>query len=544
MSYYRKYRPQKFIELIGQDHIRQTLANALQAGSFSHAYLFSGPKGSGKTSTARLLAKALNCQGRTLGANSFEPCNKCISCKEIALGSSLDMAEIDAASNRGIDEMRELRDKIRFAPTSGRFKVYIIDECHMLTKEAFNALLKTLEEPPSHAIFILATTEMHKVPPTILSRTQSFEFKKADQAEMMKLLNYIVKKENLKIEPEALRLIARLSFGAYRDGLSMLDQVASLQVDDVHVISLSEVQAVLGQTAEGLAWEFAVLLTKNDRQKALKMVEKVYFEGKDLENFTAQVITIFRKAMLCLADLTSEFEVSYDEAEKLNAMTEILDLDRIVLIIEKLSAVMGKLKASILGQLPLEMAVVELTEGQQKFEARNPKPASPTGGSETILNIKTDEKKENKIEEQTSNVVEMKVSVSSVEDVTKIEPKLKSNPVIQKDPPPTASDSSFDKWPEVILEVKKQNNTLAALLGGAQVRDISDDQINLVVRFKFHADQICNKKNQGLIEAAFLKAAGISKRVDCLVDKDLEIKKPLGAEEEVLSNAKEVFEIE
>ena len=534
MSYYRKYRPQKFIDLIGQDHIRQTLANALQGGSFSHAYLFSGPKGSGKTSTARLLAKALNCQGRVLGANSFEPCNKCISCTEIALGSSLDMAEIDAASNRGIDEMRELRDKIRFAPTASHYKVYIIDECHMLTKEAFNALLKTLEEPPAHAIFILATTEMHKVPPTILSRTQSFEFKKADQTEMMKLLDYIVKKEKLKIEPEALRLIARLSFGAYRDGLSMLDQVASLQVDTAHTIALSEVQVVLGQTAEGLAWEFAMLLAQNQRQAALKMVEKVYFEGKDLENFTAQVITIFRKVMLFQADLSSEFEASNDEIEKLKQTAESLDLERIVLIIEKLSEVMGKLKASILGQLPLEMAVVELTEGEA--ERQKPKVESP----------KEIREEENKIAEEVPNVVEMKTVAPIIEEVTKTEPepKLKSNPVIQKNPAPVTSTSSFDKWPEVILEVKKQNNTLAALLGGAQVRDISEDQINLVVRFKFHADQICNKKNQGLIEAAFLKAAGISKRVDCLVDKDLEIKKPLGAEEEVLSNVKEVFEVE
>lgn len=526
MSYYRKYRPQKFSDLIGQDHIRQTLANALQVGSFSHAYLFSGPKGSGKTSTARLLAKALNCQGRVLGANSFEPCNKCISCKEITLGSSLDMVEIDAASNRGIDEMRELRDKIRFAPTAGRYKVYIIDECHMLTKEAFNALLKTLEEPPAHAIFILATTEMHKVPPTILSRTQSFEFKKADQAEMMKLLNYIVRKENLKIEPEALRLIARLSFGAYRDGLSMLDQVASLQIDVAHTIALCEVQTVLGQTAEGLAWEFTELLAQNRRQAALKMVEKVYFEGKDLENFIAQVITIFRKVMLCQADLTSEFEASRDEQEKLSQMAESLDLERIVIIIEKLSEVMGRLKASILGQLPLEMAVVELTSAQSSKEI---------------------EKEEIKIVEEISNVVEMKIVAPNcqlIEEIATTEPKLKSNPVIQKDPPPITSISSFDKWPEVILEVKKQNNTLAALLGGAQVRDISPDQINLVVRFKFHADQICNKKNQGLIEAAFLKAAGISKRVDCLVDKDIEIKKPLGAEEEVLSNVKDMFEVE
>lgn len=503
MSYYRKYRPQKFIDLIGQDHIRQTLTNALSGGSFSHAYLFSGPKGSGKTSSARLLAKALNCQGRVLGPDSFEPCNKCVSCLEIAQGSSLDMAEIDAASNRGIDEMRELRDKINFRPTAGKFKVYIIDECHMLTKEAFNALLKTLEEPPAHAIFILATTEIHKVPATILSRTQSFEFKKADSSEMMQLLNSIVKKEKLKIEPEALKLIARLSFGAYRDGLSMLDQVASLQTDADRIITLSEVQAVLGQTAEGLAWEFAALLSENNRHDALKMIEKVYFEGKDLENFTAQVVTIFRKAMLVATGLASEFEAAGDEKEKLDQIAQNISLEKIVQIIEKLAETSGKLKASVLGQLPLEMAVFELTENQSPI------------------------------------IVETKIPVPVVE-IKEVIAETSELPAVQS---PSTVDCP-DNWNAVILEVKKENNTLAALLGGAQVREVLSDRINLVVRFKFHADQICNKKNQNIIESAYLKVAGQNKKVDCLVDKDLEIKKPLEAEEEVLSNIKDVFEME
>lgn len=516
MSYYRKYRPQKFNDLIGQDHIRQTLANALQNGSFSHAYLFSGPKGSGKTSTARLLAKALNCQGRSLEPNSFEPCNKCISCREIASGASLDMAEIDAASNRGIDEMRELRDKIRFAPTAGRYKVYIIDECHMLTKDAFNALLKTLEEPPNHAIFVLATTERHKVPPTILSRTQSFEFKKADQTEMMKLLNHIVKKENLQIEPAALKLIARLSFGAYRDGLSMLDQVASLSGEKAEIITLAQTQAVLGQTAEGLAWEFAAFLAQNERQNALKMTEKVYFEGKDLENFVSQVITIFRQVMLSKSGLASEFEASKDEREKLTQMAADLSLEKIVQIIEKLSETSGKLKALVLGQLPLEMAVVELTDAEnQKSKVKS---HDLSHGFE-IEEIKI-------IEEKMSEVVEMKAPE-----------------VIKKDPA-IISKSDFSQWPAVIIEVKKENNTLAALLGGAQLKDITAEKINLVVRFKFHADQICNKKNCVIIEAAILQVTGTPKKIDCIVDKDLEVKKPFGAEEEVLNNVKEVFEME
>lgn len=536
MSYYRKYRPQKFMDLIGQDHVQKTLTNALQTNNFSHAYLFSGPKGSGKTSTARLLAKALNCSGRQLGKDSFEPCDKCLSCKEVMTGANLDMVEIDAASNRGIDEMRELRDKIRFAPTAGRFKIYIIDECHMLTKEAFNALLKTLEEPPAHAIFILATTEMHKVPPTILSRTQSFEFKKATIEEILQLLNSITKKENLRIEEKALNLIARLSFGAYRDALSMLDQVGSLQVDDKHIISLTEVQAVLGQTAEGLSWEFAELLAAGKRSESIALVGKIYFEGKDLENFIAQVITIFRKVMLIKAGLNLEFEASFEELDQLKAMANNLSLDKIILIIEKLSEVSGKLRSSILGQLPLEMAVFELTD---EVESKKSKVES-----------QIEEKKAEKIEPVVSAekiespVIEMKVpeteSNSHSERPEGVEESLNS-----EIPRQARNDkiTTFDKWPEVIAEVKSQNNTLAALLGGTVIQKVLPNEIDLAARFKFHADQICNKKNLVIIEAAVLKVAGTPYKVDCVVDKDLEIQKPLEAEEVVFDAAKEVFDL-
>src|SRR3972149_1791873 len=200
MVLYRKYRPQKFGEIVGQSHIVQTLTNALANLKFGHGYLFSGPKGSGKTTLARLLAKSLNCTGRKLAKGSFEPCNRCTSCKEITAGKSLDLIEIDAASNRGIDEIRDLREKIRFAPTSSEFKVYIVDEVHMLTKEAFNALLKTLEEPPAHAIFIMATTEPGKIPATILSRIQRFDFRRATFQELEKLLGRTSKMENIKID--------------------------------------------------------------------------------------------------------------------------------------------------------------------------------------------------------------------------------------------------------------------------------------------------------------------------------------------------------
>src|SRR4030042_6260836 len=244
--FYRKYRPQKFSELIGQDHIVETLLNQLESGKISHGYLFSGPKGTGKTSCARILAKAVNCQKvhssqftvhsktksvnrepKTKNLTFGEPCNKCTSCLAITDGSHLDLIEIDAASNRNIDDVRDLREKIKLSPVQGKFKVYIVNEVHMLTKEAFNALLKTLEEPPPHAIFILCTTEIAKLPQTIISRVQRFNFSRATDDQLSHAIGKIAVNEGIKLEPEATRAIIKASDGSFRDAISLLDQLSA-----------------------------------------------------------------------------------------------------------------------------------------------------------------------------------------------------------------------------------------------------------------------------------------------------------------------------
>lgn len=518
MSLYRKYRPQKFIDLIGQDHVRQILTNALATGQFSHAYLFAGSKGSGKTSTARLLAKALNCTGRELGPNSVEPCNKCKSCQEITLGHSLDVVEIDAASNRGIDEIRELRDKIRFAPTSSRFKIYVIDECHMLTKEAFNALLKTLEEPPPHAIFILATTELHKVLPTILSRVQTFDFRKARHEEIMLLLSKIVKQEKILIEDEALGLLSQLAYGAYRDAVSMLDQVASLGWEEQKTITLLDVQKVLGQTTEKSVWDLVGLISEKDRAAALKLVEEIYFEGRDLEHFTFNVIGVFRKIILAKNGLINDFEKNTEEGQKVLVLAEKFSSEELIAIIDKFLSVATMVKSSAMGQLPLEMAIFELTQGQP---------------SVSLPNEKKDEPK-----------------VEKNQHTQQDKPALCSAPVIQKSSPkpkniePAVKEDIVKLWSEVVKEIKAHNNTLAAMLKEASLSGVEDEKIILTFKFKFHAEKTSENKNLSILESTIAKISRKNFKIECLVDPNMAVKKPVDHDEELLDAAKEIFDLD
>jgi DNA polymerase-3 subunit gamma/tau len=264
---YRKYRPQTFAEIIGQEHVVQTLTNAISSGMISHAYLFAGPRGSGKTSIARLLAKAVNCQNRK--EREAEPCNQCSSCLEIMEGRSLDLIEIDAASHRGIDEVRELRDGIRFVPTKSKYKVFIVDESHMLTREAFNALLKILEEPPAHAIFVLATTEIQKMISTVISRCQRFDFRKLTSPEIIKRLEIISEKEKVKIEKAALELIALNSGGSIRDGESLLDQALTFSTTLNRELRAEDIKELLGLVEIELVSKFTDFICEKKLAKQL-----------------------------------------------------------------------------------------------------------------------------------------------------------------------------------------------------------------------------------------------------------------------------------
>ncbi len=281
----RKWRPQTFGDVIGQSHVTKTLQNALRNDCLAHALLFSGPRGVGKTSVARILAKAVNCES----GPAPDPCNKCGVCREITAGSSIDVQEIDGASNRGIDEIRQLRENIQFLPTRCRHRIYIIDEVHMLTKEAFNALLKTLEEPPSHVYFIFATTEPEKIPATIHSRCQHYEFRRLGIAELADHLGKIVQAEGMGLQQDAALLLAREAEGSVRDSLSLLDQVAAYGAT-----SLKEVCEVLGVVGTQVLKELAVAILENDVAKALRLIDDVYSFGGNIQKFTTDMVFFFR----------------------------------------------------------------------------------------------------------------------------------------------------------------------------------------------------------------------------------------------------------
>ncbi len=289
---YRKWRPQRFSDVVGQPYTVQTLKNAIARGEVAHAYLFAGPRGTGKTSVARIFAKAMNC----LQVRDGEPCNECPPCQAIGQGNHLDVLEIDGASNRGIDQIRQLREEVNFAPAQGRYKVYIIDEVHMLTHEAFNALLKTLEEPPSHAVFILATTEPHKVPPTVLSRCQAFEFKAIPAERIAAHLQRIAQAEGILLSPAARDALARHARGALRDALVLLDQLASLAGEET--ITADALYEMLGLPSEEILERFLNALLRHDRATALQLIANLAERGRDLELFVEELLRRCRDRLL------------------------------------------------------------------------------------------------------------------------------------------------------------------------------------------------------------------------------------------------------
>ncbi len=487
VAIFRKFRPQKFSEVVGQKHIVQTLTNALKEGRITSSYLFSGPRGTGKTSVARILAKALNCEKGI----TPEPCGECSACQGIADGSFVDVSEIDAASNRGIDEIRAIRERVHFAPAQGRYKVYIIDEVHMLTKEAFNAFLKTLEEPPAQVIFILATTEVYKVPLTILSRCQRFDFRRIPLDEVAEQLSRVAKEESINLTKEAFWLVARHAQGSLRDALVFLEQLASFSGQE---IGTDEVAFLLGKAHPELLKKFFEGLSKKDLANLIQLCEELYQEGRDFNKLARDLMDHFHELFLVKeGHLASTLEDAVDEANLFSspeilsfldiladALSEMRYADDNRLLFERALVRMANLE-----KLSLETLEARLNLLEQAVEKQVKKQSPKTLEGVEVRKRAKKEEKEKKL---------------AVERRVKNGGKAKASPPPAADIPTSPVDLAKVKrlWPQVLAAIRKQRVSLYALLLECEPVALENGTLTLEFRptAQFHRDEVEKPSNK------------------------------------------------
>ena len=502
LSLYRKYRPETFSDLVGQDYVVQTLRNALKNQRIAHAYLFAGPRGTGKTSTAKVFAKALNCEEES----NYEPCGVCKNCKKISSGQSMDVIEIDAASNRGIDEIRELREKVKFYPSEGTYKVYIIDEVHMLTKGAFNALLKTLEEPPENVIFILATTEPHKVISTILSRCQRFDFSLLSVKNIVKRLKYVCEKEEVSYEEDALNLIAHSSNGGMRDAISILDQAISFTDSNVTAEQLRE---MLGKIEKGILSDYIKYVADNNTSEALELVNNLIEKGKGVSRFVNDLIDHIRQLLLIKECGINNDLIEYPPSrlKLLKGESEILDSSKLLRMLDILTNIEKDIKFSNQPRLTLEMGVVKMTSpeaddsiqglktrvAQLEYKLRQNnnvltnKDKNKTHKDETKNKNLTKKNKlnENSSEKDISKNRETKVQNSTNENsISKNSKSKKNRSENNKDENISSGNDSLidikeveNAWPVILKQIKKQDIKTNAYLKEGKVSKVDNNTI-------------------------------------------------------------------
>lgn len=515
---YRKYRPRNFAEVIGQAHIVRTLQNAVKNNRVGHAYLFTGPRGTGKTSLARILAKTINCQNLKDGL----PCEKCSACQIINSGKSLDIIEIDAASNTGVDNIRELRETIALAPASLKYKVYIIDEVHMLSTGAFNALLKTLEEPPAHVVFILATTEIAKVPETIISRCQRFDFSRLPISDILKKLDLIARTEKVKIEPEALELVAIAAEGGMRDAESLLGQIIALEDKN---ITVKEAEEILGTVDRKTAASVAGLIVKKDAAAAIAKINELLEAGYDLQVFSKSLVNFFRQLMLVKInpELKKHFayEMPGEQVANLLKLAEHSDLARIILAINLLIDAQGKIAASILPQLPLEIAIIKAT-GTFPEKTLDMEPGTWSDIHKTSAKLNADSNIPPK--PRSSN----KASDASNTEPVEVEKENNSSTISQpsnvsSDLPKMEIDLSAVRynWTKLLTDIRPYNHSLSALLANCQPIGAEGDEITLATPYEFYADKLRESKNKLTVEEVLGRILGGRVVLKITVDKSI-----------------------
>jgi DNA polymerase-3 subunit gamma/tau len=498
---YLKYRPQTFEDVVGQEPITRTLRNALRQGRVRHAYLLAGPRGTGKTTMARLLAKAVNCHA----PEEERPCNVCPICVAITEGRLLDLIEIDAASNRGIDEIRDIREKVGFRPNEGRYKVYVLDEAHMLTEPAFNALLKTLEEPPPHVIFALVTTDPHKIPATIISRCQRFDFRRLPLQAIVDRLATIAEQEGMSVEPAALELIAYQGTGAMRDAISLLDQLASYGDE----ITLDEVQMVLGTVASEAAGKVAACLADGDVAGGLDLINRTVADGADPRQFGREVVEYLRGLLLIREGAgTRLLNATAEQAAQMETLAGRIPVARLLRAIHLFNEAATDLRRGLqtIPQLPLEMALVEsiLEPAQPEASAPAEDSTPPRGGGQPPSSHEPDRPARSQSKPEVRRVAEQPAPAPASPTESRGQALAAAQPASEQ---VLASSLTLERlagaWPQVLQAVRQRNPaTQAALNTGCQPVEVNGAEIVVTFPFPVLREKLMAPQRQAEVQEA------------------------------------------
>ncbi len=499
----RKWRPQVFGQVVGQKPITQTLQNAIAQKRVPHALLFTGARGVGKTSTARILAKALNCEAGPL----TDPCNQCLSCREISAGTSMDVIEIDGASNRGIDEIRELRENVRYTPAKSRYKIYIIDEVHMLTREAFNALLKTLEEPPSHIIFIFATTEPHKIPATILSRCQRYDFKRIPLKNIVEHLKHITREENVQISPRGLFHIAREAGGSMRDAQSLLDQVISYAGREIKDEDLAE---VLGLMDRKLLYDTLEAIANGESRRCLEVIDHLYQYGYEAEHFCRELLEAIRNLIVLKVTKHPEalMELAEEELGELQKLADRFPYEQLNTLFGLLLKGYEEIVQSSFPRILLEMTLIRMTtlppmlpidDLLKRLEGLENPREEESRALEAIPDERLKEERNNELE-----AVQERGEGERAEH--KEDPKLEGSdrpgePQREIRPLGIPQEEREKTWKELVNFVRMKNPVLGAFLVFGDLISLREEQIEIgFEKDSFHYERMLERENLGLLE--------------------------------------------